>query len=147
MNMTNLFPALQISSTGLQAERTRMEVTAHNLANANTSVAKDGEVFKRKQVVFQERLLSQLGTEDRPQGVDVSSIVVSKREPLEEYAPWHPMANKRGMVKKANISPIEEMMDMITATRAYEANLSAMKQSRDMANKTITNRHTCRGAR
>jgi len=71
-------------------------------------------------------------------GVDVDGIVLDKRPPRENYAPYHPEADENGMVKMPGISPIEEMLDMITATRAYEANLSIIKQSRDMANKTIS---------
>ena len=60
------------------------------------------------------------------------------RAPVETYAPYHPDANASGMVEKPNISPIEEMLDMVTATRAYEANLSALEQSREMARQAIT---------
>jgi flagellar basal-body rod protein FlgC len=138
MSGLNLFPAIGISSTGLEAERVRMEVAANNMANANTSRGVDGEVYQRRQVVFSTILEDSMGPYgERLGGVEVEAIVTDERPGQEVYAPYHPDANERGMITTPRISPLEEMMDMITATRAYEANLSAMKQTADMAKKTI----------
>lgn len=138
MSGMNLFPAMGISSTGLQAERVRMEVIANNLANAHTTRGTDGEVYQRRQVVFATLLEDSLDRYgERLGGVEVEAIVAEDRPGQEVYAPYHPDADARGMITTPRINPLEEMMDMITATRAYEANLSAMKQTADMAKKTI----------
>ena len=76
--------------------------------------------------------------ESVPGGVRVEGICDDPRPLQEEYMPYSPAADKNGMVKLPNVSPIEEMIDMMTAARAYEANLSAMRQSRDMARETIS---------
>lgn len=138
MSGLNLFPAMSVSSTGLEAERTRMEVAANNLANAHTTRGVDGEVYQRRQVVFATLLEDSLGQYgERLAGVEVEAIVTDDRAPQAIYAPYHPDADADGMVETPHINPLEEMMDMITATRAYQANLSAMKQTAEMAKKTI----------
>jgi len=138
MNPINLFPALRISSSGLEAERIRMETIANNLANVNSTRGKDGKVYRRHLVAFKEKLNREIGKTDTLQGVKVDKIFKDMSPLIIEDAPLgHPHATKDGKLKKPNVAPIVEMMDMIIATRAYEANLTAMKQSRDMADKTI----------
>ncbi len=133
-----LIPAAKISSSGLEAERIRMELTANNLANVN-STDKNGNVYRKHMAIFEASYNDDArgGSTAELEGVKVSEIATDKRKPLEVYAPYHPYADDKGMLAMPNISPIEEMMDMITATRAYEANLSALKQSREIADKTI----------
>jgi flagellar basal-body rod protein FlgC len=134
-----LIPAISISSSGLQAERVRMEVTANNLANVHSSEGPDGEPFQRQMPVFETVMrdtFSKNPTADLG-GVKVSDIENDKRPPIEVFAPYHPDADEEGMVAMPNISPIEEMVDMISATRAYEANLSVIKNSKKMAEQTI----------
>jgi len=138
MSQWELMPAMGISSSGLEAERLRMEVAANNLANAHSSRDADGQVYQRRQVVFSSVLNESLRSDsENLGGVQVDDIVTTDRPPVRTYAPYHPNADADGMIEKANISPLEEMIDMITATRAYEANLSALKQSSDMAKQTI----------
>jgi flagellar basal-body rod protein FlgC len=138
MNGPSLFPAMQIASTGLQAERQRMEVSANNLANANATRGADGQLYQRQVVLFSAVYEDSL---DRGGpglgGVEVEGVVPDNRPPIKIYAPYHPDADQDGMVEQANVSTIEEMMDIISASRAYQANLSALKQSREMAQKTI----------
>ena len=138
MSHWELMPAMGISSSGLEAERLRMEVAANNLANTHSSRDADGQVYQRRQVVFSSILNDSLrsGSENLS-GVQVDDIITDNRPPVRSYAPYHPNADADGMIETANISPLEEMLDMITATRAYEANLSALKQSADMAKQTI----------
>ena len=135
-----LIPGAQISSTGLAAERLRMEVAANNIANANSTRDANGVLFQRLQVVFAAALENAL-SDDRPggglAGVRIVDVIRDDRPPIEIHSPGHPHADANGNVQTANISPLQEMVDMITATRAYEANLAAMKQSREMAEKTI----------
>jgi len=134
--MIDLIPAAKISSTALEAERTRMDVVANNLANAQ-SIGQDGKVYQRKVAMFESVFDEQLG-EGALGGVKLTEVANdSSAKPTREYMPFHPEADEEGMVMVPNISPIEEMVDMITATRSYEASLSIMKDSKSLAEKTI----------
>jgi flagellar basal-body rod protein FlgC len=134
-----LIPAIAISSSGLDSERLRMDVTANNLANVHSTRGPDGNLYRRKVPVFSSVMKNEFSRDpaNKLGGVKVDAIVDDRRDPVEVYAPYHPEANQDGMVQMPNISPIEEMLDMITATRAYEANLNVIKSSRDMADKTL----------
>ncbi len=137
--MIDLIPAGKISAGALQAERTRMDIVANNLANAQ-SVGKEGSVYQRKVAVFESVYDEQMGVNNVNElaGVRLAEIANdTSRKPTQEYMPFHPEADENGMVMTPNISPMEEMVDMVTATRAYEANLTILKESRKMADKTI----------
>jgi len=131
-------PGMGISASGLHAERKRMDVAANNMANANSTSGSREEVYQRRQVVLSPEFERHFGTSlEKLKGVRVEKVSRENRAPKQEYAPHHPQANEEGMVQKANISPLEEMTDMMTAMRAYEANLNAMKQSQEMARRVI----------
>lgn len=130
----NLIPASRIAGSGLTAERTRMEVAAHNLANAHATRTADGTPFQRSLVLL-ETARHQDATPAG--GVTVSGITTDSRPPKTVYSPGHPDADERGMVQLPDVTPMEELLDMITASRSYEANLSVMRQSRQMAERTI----------
>jgi flagellar basal-body rod protein FlgC len=136
---SDLVPSLNISSSALNAERLRMKVAANNMANAQSATGADGKPYRRQSVVFEAVMGDAIS--GRPGeglgGVKVSSIEEDQGEPKRVYAPYHPNADQTGMVDMPNISPMEEMMDMMTASRAYEANLTAIKRSRKMAEKAI----------
>jgi len=137
----NLLPAARISSTGLSAEKARMQIAANNMANAHSTKGPDGDIYKRKVAVFSaiyDDQMGQTGASKELGGVDMVEVAEGRNPTQQRFMPYHPEADEEGMVEMPNISPIEEMLDMITATRAYEANLSVMKQSKDMAEKTIT---------
>jgi flagellar basal-body rod protein FlgC len=136
----DLIPGSKISSSALEAERVRMEIVANNMANINSTGKSDSDVYQKRVAVFDSVFKDQLGKSsvNDLDGVKLSEIAVENSTPVEKYAPYHPDANpETGMVKMPNISPIEEMLDMITAQRAYEANLSIMNQSKNMAQKTV----------
>jgi len=131
-------PGMDISASGLKAERVRMKVASNNMANANSTADKDGNVYQRRQVILSPEFKDHVGSAlDQFDGVKVTEVTKADRPPEKEYAPDHPKANEEGMVKKANISPLEEMLDMMTAMRAYESNLTSLKQSREMAQRVI----------
>lgn len=136
-----VIPGAAISTSGLDAERTRMELIANNLSNVN-STGKDGEVYRRRIPVFESVYNDAMGSSGDPAadlgGVKLASIEKDSRAPTKIYAPYHPHADADGMLEVPNMSPMEEMVDMISASRAYEANLSALRQARDMADKIIT---------
>lgn len=136
----NLIPAINISSSALDAERARMDAVANNLANVNSTGGDNGEVYRRRVPVFNAVFNDELNSKnpsDELGGVKLEKIAVDNKEPLTVYAPYHPSADAKGMVAMPNISPIEEMLDMITSTRAYEANLTVMNESKKLADKTV----------
>ena len=118
-----LIPAARISSSGLSAERMRMEVAANNIANAQSTTPDGKNLYRRKQVIFESVLNDKFNRSlgSNLGGVKISKISSSNRAPIEIYNPSHPHANESGMLKKPDISPLQEMVDMMTATRAYEA--------------------------
>lgn len=132
---------MDISASALNAERERMRTVANNLANIHSTKDADGGVYKRRELVFSAVFKDSMDSDSNPaadlNGVKIEDMVADKSAPMRMYAPNHPDADGAGMVDMPNISPIREMVDMITATRAYEANLSVLKQSRDMADNTI----------
>lgn len=138
--MIDLIPSAKITSSALEAERARMDVVANNMANAQ-SMGSQSSVYQRKVAVFETVYNDQLGNSNPASdlgGVKLSEVIAdTSRKPTQEYMPFHPEADAQGMVYTPNISPLEEMVDMITATRAYEANLSILKDSRKMADRTI----------
>lgn len=140
-----LFDSINISSSGLTAERTRMEIISKNIANANTTRTSGGTPYRRKMVVFKEQTkvpfstyLSKYSKDllDK-QGVKISGIVEDKSPFKKVYDPGHPDANKDGYVLMPNVDIVKEMVDMISATRAYEANITAINSSKSMARRAL----------
>lgn len=135
---------LKISSSGLAAERIRMNVISENIAQANTTETEEGGPYKRKDVVFQARG-SGLAFGDLMRGafdsevkeVKVSEIAVDQKAPKMVYNPGHPSANAEGFVAMPNVSVMEEMVNMITSTRAFEANTTALNATKSMAMSAI----------
>jgi flagellar basal-body rod protein FlgC len=132
--MNGLFAAAGISGSGMSAERLRMEVIANNVANANSTRSADGGPFRRQDVVFAEVL----GAATRPDGgpapggVAAVGIVEDPTELPRVYSPGHPDADAEGFVRMPNVQLPIEMVNLITAARAYEANLRAFQTFRQM---------------
>jgi flagellar basal-body rod protein FlgC len=133
----SLVPSIAISSTALNAENTRMEVIANNVANAQTTRGADGKVFRRKEVVFAAELERALDGQEKLGGVKLEQVIDDPRPPKRIYKPGHPDADKDGYVEMPNINTVEEMVDMMSASRAYEANLNAVKIARGMATQAM----------
>ncbi|MCF8084793.1 MAG: flagellar basal body rod protein FlgC [Deltaproteobacteria bacterium] len=140
----NFFNAFGISASGLSAQRVRMNVATSNLANINTTRTRHGGPYRRKDVVFSSRpatgsfrntLRSTMAK--RLTGVRVSGIIEDPRPPISKYAPQHPEADKKGYIKVPRINLMEEMVNMMSATRSYEANVTAIKATKDMAKKAL----------
>lgn len=140
----DFFTALKISSSGLSAQRLRMNVISSNLANANTTRTPEGGPYKRKDVLisatnlnnnFQNLLDAQLNSSIRK--VSVMNLVEDQRPFRMVYNPHHPDANSKGFVAMPNINSIEEMANMLSATRSYEANVTAIKSIKNMALKAL----------
>ena len=137
---TDFFTAMEVSASGLSAQRTRMNVSASNLANAQTTQAEGGGPYKRRDVVLAATDVPGLAGTDLAQavrGVQVQQIDQDTAPPRLEYDPGHPQANAQGYVAYPNINPVEEMVDMITASRAYEAGITTMSTAVSMAEKAL----------
>ena len=132
-----LFDGLEISASGLTAERLRMDVTAENLANAQTTRGADGQPYRRKEVVLQERGGGFGAALDKAMGVEVGGVVEDQSPLKRVYDPGHPDADAQGYVSMPNVDTVSEMVDLIAASRAYEANVTAMQTAKSMFTKTL----------
>lgn len=133
----SLAPGVGISASGLDAESRRMAVIANNVANAQTTRGADGKVFQRKDVVFEQKLDASLGGDSEGGGVKVSGVVADPTPGQRIYRPGHPDADASGYLEMPNVNAVQEMVDMMSSSRAFEANLNAMKTSRTMAAKAV----------
>jgi flagellar basal-body rod protein FlgC len=148
-----LFDAIDASGSGLSAERLRMDVTSENLANAQTTKGADGQPYRRKEVVLQQAgetasnqpssfssMLASMqgaGGAKSVNGVRVSGIVEDSSALKRLYDPGHPDADKDGYVTMPNVNTVTEMTDLISSSRAYEANVTAMQTAKTMFSKTL----------
>jgi flagellar basal-body rod protein FlgC len=144
-----MFDALNVSATGLTAERLRMDVTAENLANAQTTRGADGRPYRRKEVVLAEVQSGGFGSQlakaigagsasgSQPGGVEVAGISQDQTPGKLVYDPGHPDADAKGYVRMPNVDTVAEMVDLISASRAYEANVTAMNSAKQMFSKTL----------
>lgn len=131
----NFFPEMSISASGLTAERTRLEVIARNIANVNTTHTASGGVFRRQLV----ELMSAEGNPEtgNPGGVQVAGVTEDPSPLRMIYDPASPDADNEGYVAKPNVDLMLEMVDMLGATRSYEANVSAIQSAKDMARRAL----------
>lgn len=139
-----IFRAIDTSASGLSAERLRMDVISNNIANVNTLRTEDGGPFRRRMALFQSRGKAGIGPFDHdvPQrqcgeGVRVLAIQEDQSPLKLEYDPSHPEADENGYVQRPNVDIVHEMVDMITATRAYEANVTCINSAKDMLNAAL----------
>jgi flagellar basal-body rod protein FlgC len=138
----SLFSALSVSASGMSAQRTRAEIITENLANAETTRTPEGGPYRRKDVVFESSgagssFSSILGDAISPGGVSVSSINQDQGDPLQRYQPGHPDAGPSGYVAYPRINPAEEMVDLMSASRGYQANIASMSAIKDMIQHSI----------
>lgn len=143
-----MFNALNISATGMTAQRLRMDILSENMANVKTTRTEDGSPYVRKNVVFREKdcstfqaaLTTQLKLNNTyiGDGVKVTSIVEDTETPMNVvYEPSHPDADENGYVTYPNVNVVTEMTDLIDASRAYEANITAFNATKAMALKAL----------
>jgi flagellar basal-body rod protein FlgC len=138
----SLFNAIDTAASGLSAERLRMDVVAENLANAQTTRGADGQPYRRKVVVLEEQTGASFGAAldgamHRRGGVTVSAIAEDSTPNRLVYDPGHHDADARGYVSMPNVQPVAEMVDLITASRGYEANVTVMQTAKQMFSKTL----------
>ncbi len=132
----DLFRNMEISASALTAERLRMDLISDNLANVNTTRTKEGGPYQRKVAVFSEVLDDYMTDEGRmvskPAGVKVLRIQPDGNPPRMVYDPSHPDADDEGYVYYPDINPVSEMVNLITASRSYEANVTAFNAAKDI---------------
>lgn len=140
----SLFSSIDVSASGMAAQRVRTEVLVENLANAETTRTPEGGPYRRKDVVFAEdpglgSFSSELDSALGPgvEGVAVSQIAIDSSAPEMRYQPGHPDADKDGYVAYPRINPAEDMVDLLGASRGYEANVAAISAVKDMINKSL----------
>ena len=131
----SLFSALNVSGSGMAAQRLRAEVIVQNLANADTTRTPEGGPYRRKDVVFESVLSSELGS--GADEVAVSEIRTDSREPIRRYMPGHPDADKDGYVAMPRVNPAEDMVDLLGASRGYQANVAAVTAVKDLIHRSI----------
>ena len=137
--MINTLPGITASSAALNAERVRLDVVAQNIANAEITRGPDGHPYQRQVVVFQSVLdQTQQAAGILAQSVNVAKIESDPRPPRLIYNPGHPDADAQGMVAMPDINVHEEMADLLTASRAYEANLAVVRNARSIAMQTLS---------
>ena len=138
--MINILNGIQNTSSALDAEQTRLDVISQNIANAHTTHDIDGKPYQRRVVVCETALQNAVdgagGSGDLP-AIQVAKIERDNRPPMQVYDPGNPEANPQGMVSMPNVNIHEEMADLISASRTYEANLAVVKNARSMAMQTL----------
>ncbi len=140
----SLFSSISVSASGLSAQRERAQILVENIANADTTRTAEGGPYKRRDVVFESQNVSspfsslidsQLASDST--GVAVSQVTVDASEPERRYLPGHPDADKDGYVSIPKVNPAEDMVDLLSASRSYQANVSAISAVKDMIQRSI----------
>jgi flagellar basal-body rod protein FlgC len=140
----SLFHALSVSASGMAAQRYRAELLAENLANAETTRTREGGPYRRRDAIFESQqqgspfaAVFQQNLAEPAVGVGVSEIVVDERDPELRYLPGHPDARPDGYVAFPRINPAEDMVDLMSASRGYQANVAAMSALKDMIHRSL----------
>ncbi len=140
----DLFSSMRVSASGLDAQTKRMNTISSNIANAETTRGADGGPYKKKDPIFAAQTdresfgeILQNNLDENVQGVQVVEIAEDDKPVRMVYNPHHPDANAEGYVAMPNVNPVEEMANMISAQRSYEANVTAMNAAKSMAQKAL----------
>ena len=141
---SGIFNSMNVSASGMTAQRTRMDIISQNIANVNTTRDENGDVYRRQTVVFQEnstapfdRVLSNRLETYKANGVKISAIVEDTTEGSMVYDPSHPDADENGYVMMPNVNTVTEMTNLIDASRSFEANATAFNASKSIAQKGL----------
>ncbi len=147
----SFYESMRVSATGLTAQSLRMDVISENIANVDTLRTEDGGPYKSKSVIFQQEnarepfdsvfknqvFRNATGYDSTGQGVKVTEIAVDESQGVLVYDPTNPYANEEGYVERSNVNVVEEMVNMISASRSYESNVTAMNTTKTMITKTL----------
>lgn len=130
-----LFDNFDLAGSAMSAQSLRLNITASNMANANTIAGEKSEVFKARHPVFKAVMLE---AQQHTTGVQVAGILEDKTEALSQYSPGHPMADAEGYVYSPNISVVEEMVNMMSASRSFQANVEVLNTTKQMLQRTLS---------
>ena len=136
----SLMTAIEVGASGLTAQRKRLEVHVSNLVNANVTQPAGTEPYRRKDVLFtasNPEVSFGSAFDEAIQGVEISRVVTDGRDPIRRYEPNHPHADKDGYVSYPNVNAMDELVNVLSATRSYEANLQAVNKAKEMQEKTL----------
>lgn len=140
----SLFSSLSVSVSGMEAQRTRAELLTENLANADTTRTAEGGPYRRKDAQFESQGVGSAFSDafsgamnGESTGVGVANIVVDQRDPERRYMPGHPDADADGYVAYPRLNPAEDMVDLVGASRGYQANVASMTAIKDMLQRSI----------
>jgi flagellar basal-body rod protein FlgC len=133
-----MIPGIDASSSALAVERTRLDVIAGNLANSQNTSDASGQVYRRKMVIFESKLNNAMGAGANAGSQVQIARIVDDPSPLPKvYMPGNPKADAQGMVQMPNVNPLDEMVDMMTASRSYQANLQVISTGRSMFEESL----------
>ena len=134
MSMLNIF---NVAGSAISAQSQRLNVVASNLANADTVAGPDGQAYKARQVTFQTQLFGATASDAASAGVTVSTVSESQNPGRRVHDPKHPQADAEGYVTYSNVNPVEEMVNMISASRSYQNNVEVMNTAKTLLLKTL----------
>lgn len=134
----SMFKVFDVAGSALSAQSLRLNVTASNMANANSVSSSEGETYRARQPVFAAMLEQAAGAQQANVGVQVRGIVESQAPLQQQYNPNHPMANEEGYVFLPNVNVAEEMANMISASRSYQSNVEVINTAKQLMLKTLT---------
>ena len=133
----SLFNVFNITASGMSAQSMRLNTTASNIANADSISSSVSETYRARHPVFAAAMQKAAGGQEESVGVQVLGIVESDKPLNIEYAPEHPMSDKDGYIYKPNVNVIEEMTNMISASRSYQTNVQLAESAKNMLTKTL----------
>jgi flagellar basal-body rod protein FlgC len=134
----SLFNVFDITASGMSAQSLRLNTTASNIANADSVSSSVDQTYRARHPVFAAAMQNAAASQTESVGVNVLGIVESDKPLNVEYAPGHPMADKNGYIYKPNVNVIEEMTNMISASRSYQTNVQLADSAKNMVNRTLT---------
>ena len=132
----SLFSVFDVAGTGMSAQSVRLNLVASNIANADSASSNPENVYRSRQPVF-ETLLNQFEPNGQSRGVQVTEIIEKEGAPKQRYAPDHPLADETGYIYLPNVNPVEEMANMISASRAYQSNIEVVNTSKQLLLRTL----------
>ena len=131
------FSIFDIAGSGMNAQSLRLNLVASNISNANSVGSSEADVYKSRQPVFAAELNNAMNKQNATSKVNVLGVVESQDAPVMEYAPNHPMADKDGYIFKSNVNTVEEMANMMSASRSYQNNVEVLNTAKQMMLQTL----------
>ncbi|MDO6618584.1 MULTISPECIES: flagellar basal body rod protein FlgC [unclassified Shewanella] len=133
----SLFNIFNVSGSGMSAQSVRLNTTASNIANANTVSSSVGETYRARHPIFEAEMAKASHQQNSSHSVSVKGVVESDKPLLKEFSPNHPMADNDGFIYKPNVNVMEEMADMISASRSYQMNVQVADAAKSMLQQTL----------